>query len=127
MLIFDLIRQDLQSVMISTEREKLFHTIPKSVDTAYTAILDKCTNKDRARILLKIVCAATRPVSVMEITTALLIQENHKTYDDLEIPPDGFSKTYIRNLRGLFVSVIDGRVFLLHQTAKEFFNGGRRL
>ncbi|KFY69329.1 hypothetical protein V496_00331 [Pseudogymnoascus sp. VKM F-4515 (FW-2607)] len=120
MLIFDLIRQDLQSVMTSTEREMLFHTIPKSVDTAYSAILNKSTNKDRARKLLMIVCAATRPLSTMEITTALLIQENHKTYDDLEIPPDGFSKTYIRNLCGLFVSVIDGRVFLLHQTAKEF-------
>jgi hypothetical protein len=120
MLIFDLIRQDLQSVVTSTEREKLFHTIPKSVDTAYTAILNKSTNKDRARKLLNIVCAATRPLSLMEITTALLIQENHKTYEGLEIPPDGFSKTYIRNLCGLFVSVIYGRVFLLHQTAKEF-------
>lgn len=120
MLIFDLIRQDLQSVMISTEREKLFHTIPKSVDTAYTAILNRSTNKGRARTILKIVCAATRPLSVKEITTALLIQEHHKTYDDLEIPPDGFPKEYIKNLCGLFVSVIDGRVFLLHQTAKEF-------
>ncbi|KFY29287.1 hypothetical protein V493_02440 [Pseudogymnoascus sp. VKM F-4281 (FW-2241)] len=120
MLIFDLIRQDLQSVMTSTEREKLFHTIPKSVDTAYTAILNKSTNKDRARKLLNIVCAATEPLSLKEITTALLIQENNEKYDDLEMPPDGFSKTYIRNLCGLFVSVIDGRVFLLHQTAKEF-------
>lgn len=120
MLIFDLIRQDLQSVMTSTEREKLFYTIPKSVDTAYTAMLNKSSNKDRARKLLKIVCAAIRPLSTMEITTALLIQENHKTYDDLEIPLDGFTKTYLRNLCGLFVSVIDGRVFLLHQTAKEF-------
>ncbi|OBT77638.1 hypothetical protein VF21_03713 [Pseudogymnoascus sp. 05NY08] len=120
MLIFDLIRQDLQSVMTSTEREKLFHTIPKSMDTAYTAILNKSTSKDRARKLSKIVCAAIRPLSTMGITTALLIQEDHKTYDDLEIPPDGFSKTYLRNLCDLFVSVIDGRVFLLHQTAKEF-------
>ncbi|OBT58021.1 hypothetical protein VE04_02531 [Pseudogymnoascus sp. 24MN13] len=120
MLIFDLIRQDLQSVMTNTEREKLFRTIPKSVNTAYTAILNKSTNKNRARKLLNIVCAAIRPLSTMEITTALLIQENHKTYDDLELPPDGFSKTYLRNLCSLFVSVIDGRVFLLHQTAKEF-------
>ncbi|KFY39182.1 hypothetical protein V495_06100 [Pseudogymnoascus sp. VKM F-4514 (FW-929)] len=120
MLIFDLIRQDLQSFINATERERRFHTIPKSVDTAYTAILNKSTNKNRARKLLKIMCAATRPLSVKEVTTALLIQENHKTYADLEIPPDGFSKTYIRNLCGLFVSVIDGRVFFLHQTAKEF-------
>jgi ankyrin repeat protein len=120
MLIFDLIRQDLQSVINATEREKIFHTIPKSVDTAYTAILNKSTDKNRARKLLKIVCAATRPLSVKEVTAALLIQENHKTYDDLEIPQDGFPKAYIRNLCGLFVSVIDERVFLLHQTAKEF-------
>ncbi|KFX87806.1 hypothetical protein V490_08006 [Pseudogymnoascus sp. VKM F-3557] len=120
MLIFDLIHQDLQSAITDTEREKLFRGIPKSVDTAYTAILNKSTNKDRARILLNIVCAATRPLSVKEITTALLIRENHKTHDDLEIPPNGLPKTYIRNLCGLFVSVIDERVFLLHQTAKEF-------
>lgn len=120
MLIFDLIRQDLQTVMTATEREKIFHAIPNSVDAAYTAILNKSNNKGRARMLLKIVCVAIRPLSVMEITTALLIQESYKTYDDLEIPPGGFSKTYIRNLCGLFVSVIDGKVFLLHQTAKEF-------
>ncbi|KFY73630.1 hypothetical protein V499_06282 [Pseudogymnoascus sp. VKM F-103] len=100
MLIFDLIRQDLQSVT-KKGRERLFRTIPKSVNDAYTAILNKSKDKDLARKLLQIVCAATRPLSVKEIITALWIEEDYKTYKDLEIPSEDYSKAYIRNLCGL--------------------------
>ncbi|OBT66162.1 hypothetical protein VE03_05055 [Pseudogymnoascus sp. 23342-1-I1] len=118
-LIFDLIHQDLQSIT-KKGREKLFRTIPKSLDATYTTILNKSTNKELAKKLLQIVCVATRPLSVKEISTALAIQEDDKTYKDLEILPEEFSKKYIRNICGLFIRIINGRVFLLHQTAKEF-------
>lgn len=114
-----MIRQDLQSVT-KKGRQKLFSTIPKSVDEAYTTILNKSTDKNQARRLLQIVCVATRPLSVKEMSIAISIQPNDKAYEDLEILPEEYCKKFIRNLCGLFVSVIDGRVFLLHQTAKEF-------
>ncbi|KAH6682506.1 hypothetical protein B0J14DRAFT_632218 [Halenospora varia] len=63
-------------------REKTFGTIPKSVDDAYTAILNRS--------------------------------------EDLEIYSEEFSRRFIRHLCGFFVSIIDGRLYLPHQTAKEF-------
>jgi hypothetical protein len=118
-LIFDLIHSNLDSVT-KRGRQKIFGTIPHSVDAAYAAILNKSTDKGQARKLLQIVCAATRPLSVKEMSIAISIQAGDKAYKDLEIPSEDYSKKWIRNLCGLFVSIIDGRVYLLHETAKQF-------
>jgi len=115
----DIIREDLLS-LTKAGRQKAFGKIPVSVDQAYTAILKKSTNHDMAWKLLKIVCAAKWPLRVKEISIALTIQENDKTHESLEIQTEDFSKRFIRDLCGLFVIIIKGRVYLLHQTAKEF-------
>ncbi|KAF8849192.1 hypothetical protein BDZ45DRAFT_554699, partial [Acephala macrosclerotiorum] len=118
-LTMDLIRGDLQSVT-KTGRQKIFSTLPASIDDAYTAILNRSMDKTQAKKLLQIVCAARYPLSVKETSIALSIQPDDKSYEDLDIHSEGFSKNMIRNLCGLFVTVIDGKVYLLHQTAKEF-------
>jgi len=123
-LIFDLIRKDVESIT-KRGRQKIFGTIPSSVDAAYTRILNQSTDKKQAKKLLQIVCTAARPLYIKEMSIAISIQPDDETLEDLEI--GGFSEEYskmlIRNLCGLFVSVIDGRVYLLHQTAKEFLLG----
>lgn len=118
-LIFDLIRQDLQS-LTKSGRQKIFGTLPRSVDDAYIAILNEIKDKDQARKLLQVVCAAARPLSVQETFVAISIREEDISTKDLGILSDDVLKTLIRNSCGLFVRVIDGRVYLLHQTAKEF-------
>jgi hypothetical protein len=76
-------------------------------------------------------------LSVKEIIIAITIGPDYKALDDLEIPRvdleiprsdlkdprDDYSTNLIRELYGLFVSVIDGRIYLLHQTAREFLIG----
>ena len=118
-LVLDLIYRDAGYVT-KRGREEIFYAIPDSVDAAYTAILDRSTNKKLARRLLSITCTATRSLTVKEMMIALTIEGEHRTYEDLEIQSDDFSKSLIRNLCGLFVSIINGRVFLLHQTVKEY-------
>ncbi|TVY39476.1 Vegetative incompatibility protein HET-E-1 [Lachnellula subtilissima] len=118
-LVMDIIRKDLLS-LTKAGRQKAFGKIPVSVDQAYTSILNKSTNYDMAWKLLKIICAAKWPLRVKEITIALTIQENDKTHESLEIQTEGFSKRFIQDLCGLFVIIIKGHVYLLHQTAKEF-------
>jgi len=121
-LIFDLIGKDAQSIT-KQGRRRIFGTIPDSVDSAYTAILNQSTDKEQAKKLLQIVCTAIRPLSVKEMHIAISIEQEDRSLDDLEAPSEEHSKSLIRNLCGLFVSVIDGRVYLLHQTAKEFLIG----
>ncbi|CZR60693.1 uncharacterized protein PAC_10589 [Phialocephala subalpina] len=125
-LVFELIRNNIDSPT-KKGRQKIFGSIPDSVNAAYTAILNQSTDKKQARKLLQIICTATRPLSVKEMSIAISIEPEDKTLKDLEIQSEEFSKNLIRNLCGLFVSVIDGCVYLLHQTAKEFLIGQKEI
>jgi len=118
-LIIDLIRYD-PDLATKDGRRRIFDEIPDSVDEAYSAILNKSKDKKQTRKLLAIICVAPRPLTVQEMTIALKIENRHKSVDDFRGQSHEFCKRWIRNLCGLFVSVIDDRIYLLHQTAKEF-------
>jgi hypothetical protein len=96
--------------------------IPQNVDDAYNRILERSSDVKRARKLLHIVTAATRPLSVGEISLIMAIEETHKSYDDVkqELEPEERFQGTLRDLCGLFVVIIDTKIYLLHQTAKEF-------
>ena len=70
--------------------------------------------------MLHIVIAAVRPFTVAEMNIALAIHQDCTTEHDLKlIKPQRLIST-MRNICGLFVSVVDDKFYLLHQTAKEF-------
>ncbi|KAJ5088786.1 hypothetical protein N7456_012402 [Penicillium angulare] len=98
--------------------------LPKTVDSAYEKILDRSLDKDRSRFILRLITTAMQPLSLGDLSLALAININAENLsltavnDDIE-PDERFKKT-LRDLCGLFVVVVDGRVYLLHQTAKEF-------
>ena len=96
------------------------NAIPESVEAAYTAILNKSTEKNSARKLLYIVLAATRPLTLDEVNVAMNIQESDTSYHDLTLWPPSDCEVIIKNMCGLFLSVVDSSVYLIHQTAKEF-------
>ncbi|KAI0137495.1 hypothetical protein BJ170DRAFT_648495, partial [Xylariales sp. AK1849] len=117
-LIFDAIRNT-----IDTSKAGLLasiHELPRTVEAAYEKILGKSHDSNNAKRLLHIVVAAERPLSLQEMATALAMREDYRSYDQLEREPeDRFRKT-IRELCGLFVTIVDSRLYLLHQTAREF-------
>jgi ankyrin repeat domain-containing protein 50 len=94
--------------------------LPDTVDKAYTSILEKSVDTQRTRKLLHIIVAAARPLTLKEMNIALAINFNHKTYIDLELDNEPRFEKTIRNLCGLFVTVVEGKIYLIHQTAKEF-------
>ncbi|KAK6526312.1 hypothetical protein TWF694_004911 [Orbilia ellipsospora] len=107
--------------------EKLISQLPTTVDEAYERILSKSCNPSRAERLLNIVVAAMRPFTLQEMRLALILQDNHQSYRSLNLNrhktdsklEEDF-RDEIRDLCGLFVTVIDSKIYLLHQTAKEF-------
>jgi ankyrin repeat protein len=117
-LIFDLIavkpRIDTKLV------ESLLQHLPTTVETAYDAILQRSSDQERAKRLLHIVLAAVRPLSVNELGIALYITDETRTFEDLELQDGGQLEMTIRDLCGLFISIVERKVFLIHQTAKEF-------
>lgn len=70
--------------------------------------------------LLRIVVAATRPLTLAEINLALALRQNRGSYKDLEVMPEAGIRKYITDLCGLFVTVEDSKIYLFHQTAREF-------
>jgi ankyrin repeat protein len=95
--------------------------LPKSVEDAYEAILKRSKEPEDAKRLLHIIVAAKRPLFLKEIAVALYITDEVHSHEDLEIQQDSQLKVVLRHLCGLFVSIVDSKVFLIHQTAKEFF------
>ncbi|RPA93071.1 hypothetical protein L873DRAFT_1816655 [Choiromyces venosus 120613-1] len=98
-------------------------TAPRDLVELYTKILDKSINPDKARRILNIVVAAARPLTLREMNIAFKIKREHNSIKDLGDLPEGFERT-VKNLCGLFVRVIDSKIYLVHQTAREFLIKG---
>jgi ankyrin repeat domain-containing protein 50 len=94
--------------------------LPKTVDEAYDRILSKSHDSKKAKRMLHIIVAAARPLTLKEMALALTIRESHQSYSDMDIKSEDWFRETIRDICGLFVTIIDSRIYLLHQTAKEF-------
>jgi ankyrin repeat protein len=102
-------------------RDAIKH-IPTTVNDAYEKILNRSSAPERARTILSALVAAARPLSVGEMSIVMAFyqarQSSAEIEDYLESEED-FRKT-LRDVCGLFVTVIHSQVYLLHQTAREF-------
>ncbi|RYP75529.1 hypothetical protein DL770_007382 [Monosporascus sp. CRB-9-2] len=94
--------------------------IPSTVSEAYNRILSKSRDISLARKLLHIVVAAARPLTLSEMALALAIGPKHQSIGDIDLVPEEKFRDDIRQLCGLFVVGVDSKVYLLHQTAREF-------
>jgi hypothetical protein len=98
-------------------------SLPKSVNQAYEQILAKSKDsKDQVvvRSALAIILAAKRPLTLSELSLALEIEETTRSLQDIDLEREDDFKSRLRSLCGLFVSVHHGKVYFLHQTAREF-------
>ncbi|ESZ97345.1 ankyrin repeat-containing protein [Sclerotinia borealis F-4128] len=100
---------------------KNFH---KQVDQAYEAILNRIPKGElgRAKKLLSIVVAAERPLHVQEMNVALAVDEEptQNSLSSLDIESEANFRATLGNICGLFVTVVDSKVYLIHQTARSF-------
>ena len=117
-LTFETIEKQLE--LSKHEIMTITSTIPQSVDEAYTKILDKSPNKERARRLLHIILAAVRPLSLQEVNVAMVMDKSIKSYEELDFWESRASVDKIKNICGLFVTIVDSKIYLIHQTAREY-------
>ena len=96
----------------------LVSTIPRTLDAVYEKILGQSSEPEYATKLLHIVVAATRPLSLKEMNVAFAIKSSDQSNEDLDLEPDICGT--IKDLCGPFVKFIDSKIYLVHQTAKEF-------
>ena len=98
---------------------EIINTMPHTVEEAYEKILSKCDHKNAKRVL-QIILAAERPLTLSEIDIALEIDLSCQSCEDLDLEGNRDRKEWIRGSCGLFVTIVDSYVYLIHQTAKEF-------
>ncbi|KAK6345483.1 hypothetical protein TWF718_007399 [Orbilia javanica] len=123
-LVLELIESDIKT-SLATNKEiiaTVTSRLPRTVDEVYENILSKSSDSEKAKRLLQIVVAANRPLTLGEVSIALQIslKDNHISYSNLRIDQGERIRDRIRDYCGLFVIVVDSKVYLIHQTAKEF-------
>ncbi|UKZ60511.1 uncharacterized protein TrAtP1_001786 [Trichoderma atroviride] len=125
-LIFDHIQQgDFKQTLKGAE--SLIQTLPRNVNDAYERILNRSKEEQEpiVRKALGIILAASRPLTLSEMNVAMSIddtatEDTTKSIDSLDLEDDNDFKSRLRSWCGLFISIYQGRVYFLHQTAREF-------
>ncbi|EGX52430.1 hypothetical protein AOL_s00043g219 [Orbilia oligospora ATCC 24927] len=126
-LTLNLIESDPRmNIDISENRiQNITSHLPTTVNEAYERILSSSRDLGEAKLLLKILIAAARPLRLREMRLAMQLaaRDNYHSYKGLGMIMEQSEqriRDYIRDLCGLFVVVIESAVYLIHQTAKEF-------
>ncbi|EED19184.1 hypothetical protein TSTA_025060 [Talaromyces stipitatus ATCC 10500] len=100
--------------------EATIETLPKSVNQAYEQILSKSKEDSMVRKSLSIILVATRPLTISEMNIAVNIDDTVKSFKDLDLEEEKDFMLRLRSWCGLFISVYYGKIYFLHQTAREF-------
>ncbi|KAJ0417674.1 ankyrin repeat-containing domain protein [Aspergillus carlsbadensis] len=98
-------------------------TLPNTVNEAYEQILNKSKDDPMVRKALSIVLAAGRPLTVLEMNVAVNVGGSLESVHDLDLEDEQDFKARLRSWCGLFISVYHDKIYLLHQTAREFLTG----
>jgi ankyrin repeat protein len=103
--------------------EESIRLIPPSVDAAYGKILARVPSNqvNTVRKILQIIVGARRPLTIQEMAMALGIAlfPESRSAAKAGISPVRLA-TKIRQLCGLFVFINNSKIYLIHQTAREF-------
>jgi ankyrin repeat protein len=96
--------------------------LPSSIDDAYEKILSNVKNQEKVKKILHIIVGARRPLSLSEMAMALGLSDQQPTPQSyVEVKTDKkLLEKRLPHLCGLFVFINHSRIYLIHQTAKEF-------
>lgn len=120
-LVLDLMEEKLAALITSDDLNNAVDSLPSTVFEAYSAILNKCPSPQKATTLLQLVVAAREPLGPEELLIALAVASSKSIKFDahLATPPPA-AKSNVKNICGLLLTISHGKVYLLHETAREF-------
>jgi hypothetical protein len=85
--------EEIRDSLKQTEKgfNRIIDEIPKSVEEAYEKILSKNIDSVESKILLSIIVAAARPLTLTELDVAFALANQNQvcSYEDLDL--DGYS------------------------------------
>lgn len=124
-LIMDVIAGSWGKLRKVSSIDSLISDLPSKLFDVYEKILKRSPDEAQTRILLQLIMTARRPLSLEEINIALALatqKGNTNSNKLLRLRPLHSLKSAIQNLCGSFVSILDGKVYLIHQTARDFLS-----
>ncbi len=120
-LLWEIIRKKLTGTII--EINELIDELPADIQDAYETLLQRCPQPLFARKVLQIVLVAGRPLTLDEMDVALNVNKQTSSYTNLELEGPSRLQETLPSRCGLMVSIIQSKVYLIHQTVKEFLLG----
>lgn len=129
-LIIQLLKERAEAGASRRELKEILRS--QDIYSIYSELLSKRPHVVKARKLLSLVLAATRPLSVAELSIALAVEPEFNTFDEGRRKPGGYSfvdiednlvypfENNIKALCGNFIRVIRNNVYFVHETAREF-------
>jgi hypothetical protein len=94
--------------------------LPQTVNEAYEKILTRISDKVQARQVLYVIVAAERPMTLSEIDVALEVSSETFRFSDLDLEGPSSRKEFLRQVSALFVTVVNDKVYFIHETARAF-------
>ena len=120
-LLWNIIRKNLSGTKSGMDR--LIDNLPDDTQGSYEVLLQKCPDPVFAKKVLQIVLVAARPLTLTEIDVALNVNEQTSSYANLEQEGSSRLQEILPSRCGLMVSIIQSKVYFIHQTVKEFLLG----
>ncbi|KAJ5691751.1 hypothetical protein N7462_001174 [Penicillium macrosclerotiorum] len=117
-----LIFAEIRQMLGKSEKKALavVDTLPQTVSEAYEKILTRVSDKAQARKVLYVILAAERPLTLSEIDVALEFSHQILRFSELDLEGPGSRMEFLRQVSGLFVTVVNGKVYFIHETARTF-------
>ncbi|KAH6623321.1 ankyrin repeat protein [Chaetomium tenue] len=128
-LILQLLKEKVEAGASRRELDQILES--RDIYDVYSGLLQGRENTSKAERMLHIILAASRPMTVEELSIALAIRldSDHspsslpnpsRNLDDVEFDMVFPFENHIKSLCGHFVRIIRNRVYLVHETAREF-------
>ena len=106
-----------------SEMDRLINNLPDDIKGSYEVLLHKCPDPVFARKVLQIVLVAARPLTLTEMDVELNANEQTSSYATLEQEGPSRLQETLPSRCGLMISIVQSKVYFIHQTLKEFLLG----
>ncbi|KAK1479289.1 hypothetical protein CCUS01_16298 [Colletotrichum cuscutae] len=112
-----------KSLLVSVKDfEEIVSRIPSDLESTYISFLAAIPRDyhDTAALLLQVLLASSRPLTLEEINIAFTIRSDHQTLADVKQNSQKSISLTLQGVLGPLLRISDNKVALIHQTVKEF-------
>ncbi|KAL7933148.1 ankyrin repeat-containing domain protein [Trichoderma chlorosporum] len=102
------------------EVNSLITTLPRNINEAYEQILNRSKDHPMVRKAMCIILVANRPLTLSEMNVAVSIDNTVITFEGLDLEDENCFESRLRSWCGLFITIYQGKVYFIHQTARDF-------